>query len=85
MTKPILWLRDMLPGVVPDARIFTFGYFSGTFKTNDVDEFMTDPSRYLLGVLRFKRRALKEVDHSCSRSNMANLYKAARAHYLYSS
>ena len=54
-----LWLRDFLPLQLPNARIMSYGYDSGTFFTQSTEN-ITDIAATLLAMLRTKRRHAAE-------------------------
>lgn len=52
----VFWLQDLLPEVVPGARVFSYGYDSRTHDSSPVaDQFIYDHARSLVAELALER------------------------------
>ncbi|KAH8790449.1 hypothetical protein F5882DRAFT_291856, partial [Hyaloscypha sp. PMI_1271] len=48
----VFWLRDLIPQLVPDARVFSYGYDSRTHASSSIsNQFIYDHAKALIGEL----------------------------------
>ena len=56
----ILWLRDLLPDDIPNARILSWGYDANTYSTSRLSaQYLYDHARTLVSDLSRKRQVTK--------------------------
>ena len=70
--EEVMWLRDLLPEFVPNARIATFSYRSDwyTYKQGAKKTSIRELGEQLLTVLHYDRQSIKVRDSKSSKSSI---------------
>lgn len=62
----INWLRDLLPTVIPNARILSWGYDANTHSTSPISaQYLYDHARTLVSDLVLERKLTKVLEFVC--------------------